>query len=387
MSEEETKVEEDTKVEEAISGIDKILDEFIETGDATPEELDDVLTEEEQDKHSDELEDGEEEPTSDEVDLYPDDEDEDDDETELSLDDASDQELADIAFTADTFDELIKAAHENDIQLDDRFVAMIARSGVDPNFFAQHKIFKPSDFVNVVQNLESQVDPTNIIYPHKGTPEQIAEFQEQYENIPSEADGYTDEIFTDTLFETDEKVKGNFREYLHENRFSREQARTLVEFMDNERRYVTEEMEKDMMGYVKGQINTIEKTFKGDAEKQMRDIGKLMWKHGRGFAQEFKGTKALKSASFFNFMSNLLDAGDAAGRFTISDFRKIVEGGKTENRGPEWFKGMLDKVLKHPHYTDQYKNSPDAAKKRAWKRLEHIHSTLRRAATSRGFDI
>ena len=308
-------------------------------------------------------------------------------ELKFNIDEVDDSKIADVAYRADTYDALIKAAQEAERPMEDRFVAQIARSGIDPNFFAENKIFSMKDFVEQFKGNQELIDPDKVIYPHKGTPEQVAAFQEKWDNIPSEEEGYAEDVFADTAFANDEEAKRNMRSYFHDARLSREQARMQVERDHLERTFVEEATLKEMKAYAEGERETIGKTFQGDASNQMKNIGKLLWKYGEEFSGEFGNTKVLKSASFFNFMSRIIDAGDSSSRTTMNDFRKIVESGNTIDRSESWFNSMIERTLKHPNYTDKMKRSKEPSDRKKFNEMYRIHKVLNQAAKNRGFTV
>lgn len=376
--------ESSTKEEVKEDNLDSIVNEFIESGEVSEKDLEEV---EDASEAPEKVEDEKKEVDPVEDNLYPEPKKEEQKELQFDMNDVSDEQIADVAYRADTYDELIKVAQKEGKTMTDRFVASIARSKLDPNVFAENKIFSMNDVVDHITETKKLIDPGKVIYPHKGTPEEIAAFQEKYEDIPAEPDGYDEQVFKDTVYEKDEDAQKNLRLLLHDLRLSQDQARGVVEHHHLERTHVEEEVARDMREYATSQRAKIEETYKGDVKTQMRDVGKLLWKHGPDFIKEFGKSKVLKSASFFNLMSNVLDAGDSASRTTMNDFRTIVEMGNTQNRGEVWFNQMIKKVLNHPDYTDKAKNSDIPDKKKAYKRLYRIHQVLNTAAQNRGFKI
>lgn len=370
---------------------DGLVDDFEEEEDDLDSELEAYLEQEDEEDEEDEEDDDalkdadefyeeeeEEEEEEEGLDLISYDEEEEEEEEEVDLDDQEDSEIVSAAYLAEDFDAFFTLARENNITVDERFVANMAREGVDPNYMAEKGIFSFADWVNHADHLEETNNPDRIIIPDGDDPEEHAEFNERVFGIPREIEGYPEDLFDGTFLEESPEAVDKVLTYSKNEMLSREQARGFVGFLQEEKELHEEEMEHQERLYIREQGEQLDEIYGEGLDDQIKIVKRVLRNHGEEFAKEYGGDKVLKSASFFKMMSSMIDAGTKITDISIRDFTRTLQ-----TVGTEKLEALLNKIANDPRYDDKHANSKGSSLK-TYKRLGRQYNAIHAELEKRG---
>lgn len=210
------------------------------------------------------------------------------------------------------YNDWMRASEQETGEVDMNFARVIAQNNIDPAQLAKDKIFGFSDYFAYTQALEEKADDETIVVPRQDDEEGWAIFNKEVLGIHDKPEDYGEEIFQDTFLQDNEDAKAHLRQRFVEGGYTEVQAHNYVTDLDEERRAVEETSYKDFQDYKKKQTEILEDEYGEDYQNTETENIRFLqsFPAGKDLIKEFKNTKFLDSASFFNLLSELRESGE-----------------------------------------------------------------------------
>ena len=373
--------------------LEEMIDKYLEQDSAFDDESKDFDDDESTDDSEDDTEnpykqDNPEDSAEKQDDLDPDDpfdikdlDVEEDLEDELGIDysEMDDTELATAARVSETWEDYISQAKDEERDIDDSFFAMAIRKEISPQMLSENSIYNQDDFIAYVQELAERTDPSAIVFPKDGTKEEIADFYEKHENIPKEEEGYTEELFQNTVFEKNDGAKGLLRQKAYESSLTKEQARYWFEVFHNERSAIEQQAAEELKEYAREQRAAIEETYGQDYKTRNTEIARMLNKNFPELLSEMEGTKLYYSKAFFDAMSKIVDQGTD---FDQIDFKEVNKG--IAGLSNEKLDEMLTKAAQQEYFDEKFLKDPKPSIRKEARKAFKRYEFLEREAEKRG---
>ena len=298
--------------------------------------------------------------------------DEEDGEKDGKEDDEEDDDLYENLSLTEGFQKLVKGANAKGEKVDKSFVIDAMEKNVSMKYLIENNIYNLGNMIDRIEKYQhlNGEDPEVVVYPDETDPEGRAKFDEEHRNVPLTADEYEDELFegidvgSGPLSEDTQMVE-KFRNYYHQQGFSREQARSDLESRQEEVEEFLEGAKLEMAEYKQENASVLKDALGDDYAKAMSRIKAVIKKHGKEFAEEFKGTKVLSSARLFLMLERMMQE-----RYIIPEAEEVID------QKPDFTKlsnnqiaALKKKIMANPAYADEKEYGTPAEKKR-WKALD-----------------
>jgi len=226
---------------------------------------------------------------------------EDDDEEEVDEEDPeiTDEMIADAAIMESSWQDYIDQAEEDGMDVNDKFVAMMARGRVEPEFLSERGIYNIRDMRSYIDGLEEKVSPDAVLVPRENDLEGWENFDRNILGVPESSDGYSSDIWDKTFLEGNQEKVSMFNEEMHEGRFSNAQAMIVSNMLQRERDEFLRDAEEQEMEYKQSNLERVKETFGSNYGEVKKSVNEFLNKFGTEFKREFRGSKVINSEKFF----------------------------------------------------------------------------------------
>lgn len=330
---------------------DDILDEALKEGiedDEKEDKDDEEIDPEGEEDETDENEDDDEEALADILGL-PDELEEEESDDEEKEDEFTDEDLLLEASKHSTWSSWMDA-NPDEGDIDQAFVAQMIRERVSPQWLEENGIYSIKDIVKLTEGMQARVDEDAIFLPQDE--EGKKETLRKYFGVPDEARDYEDDSFKGTIFEEDNDVQEEEREWAHNIGLTQSQFEGYLERIEGVHKDVINEEIEELMKYKEAQAKEISTAYGDDAPHITKEASKLLRQYGPEFMKEFEGQKVLKSKAFVDLLYRIIETGTPLKNISLNDFTRSVN--KISDAKLQEFQ---TKLIKHPKYQDKHRGT------------------------------
>lgn len=284
--------------------------------------------------------------------------------------DADDSELADKAVQAASYQDYLRLAKEQGVELSDRWLAMAARQQADPQFLAERGIFDFDSLRNYAERTESQLDPERVFFPKDDDSEDTWNaFREKEFNIPSSVDGYA-EVFEGEDY-SPEQIEG-YSDFFAQHLLSMEQAKGFVDYLSQMESAEIEEREESLRSRRKREFGLMKDTYGERYQEEVGELYALVNKVAPDFFKEHRGSDVVQSSSFLNMIRDLRDAKlDVAENVDLSKYRRSISSIPNDKLDQ-----LMDTVARNPKSDNRFANSGNRADRDEHEKLNRQFAAL-----------
>ena len=232
-----------------------------------------------------------------------------DDEEELEYDPEEDPEItdemiADAAWKDSSWAEYMEQADADGVQPNDKFVALMARGRISPEFLTERGLYNMRDFQDYITSMEEKTNPDAVLVPREDDLEGWEYFDKEILGVPDE---YDSDIFDQTFMEgNDEKIKA-ISDEMHEGRFSNAQAMIFTNMVQREREEFLRAAEEEEIAYKKQTTAFLKETFGSDYDDVRKDAVTFIKKYSPDIFKNHKGSKLLNSPEIVMLAYNAMN--------------------------------------------------------------------------------
>ena len=368
-------------------GIDADIDpdeiEKTEEDSDDDDDTDDVKDADEDDDDEDKDED--EEPTllDELLEQHQKNKEEEEEDENVEIDEVTDDMIVKAMYTTNDWGEYLALQKEENIPVDETFVAEAARNGIDPQFLMDNGIHNLETYHTYTQELEKKADPNAVLVPPEDDEKAWEEFSEDVLLIPKSPEEYDDDIFDKTWLDEDgfEEDQAEMREWMHKVKLDQNQAQLVLDKFQESREIIDEQSIEDKKSYRLEQERGLKEYFGDDYRDIMRNNAAFLSKFGQDFIKEFKGENPLYSRALNMLLYNAMNDLEAPESIKWGRAVKGLTGYSVEK-----LQKLEEKMLESKFMDEKYAKDPSKKVRNEFKKHVIRMKAVQRELEKRGVD-
>ena len=308
---------------------------------------------------------------------------EEEEEESLDIDEVTDDMIVKAMYTTQDWGEYLALQKEENIPIDETFVAEAARNGIDPQFLMDNGIHNLETYHTYTQELAKKADPDAVIVPSEDDEKAWEEFSETVLLIPKTPEEYDENIFDKTWLDEDgfEEDQAEMREWMHKVKLDQNQAQLVLDKFQESREVLDEQSVEDKKSYRLEQERDLKEYFGEDYKDIMRNNAAFLSKFGQEFIKEFKGDNPLYSRALHMLLYNAMNDLEAPESIKWGRAVKGLTGYSVEK-----LQKLEEKMLESKFMDEKYANDPSKKVRNEYKKHVVRMKAVQRELEKRGVD-